>query len=259
MALDTDLRPAPDGVRRTDAPRRRATVHRLVVAALGAGVVVGLLGLAANVALVGRLERIEGAFADLTHRPSGGPGRTFLMVATRPGGDGGRDVPWLAGEQSVEAVMLIDVAPDGLSARVETLPDGSGVAPAAASARPSETVASVESWSGRRVDHLVAVDWTTFVRLAEHEGVDPTYAYGSGPSAQHDFLQRVLRGALHQELRKHPLELYRVMSTTVEGTAVDDGLSVLELDALVLSLRDLRSHNITFAAARPAAAGHSPN
>lgn len=257
MALDTDVRPVPGGVRGPGRRSRRARGRRLVVAALGLGLVLGLLGVVANLALVGRLERIEDAFAGLAERPAGAPGRTFLTIGTRPGGAGGPDVPWLAGEQSVEAVMLVDVAADGLSAQVETLPDSSGAV--GASSRPSDTVASVESWSGRRVDHLVAVDWTTFVRLAEHNGVDPTYAYGSRPSVQHDFLRRVLEGALHQELRKHPLDLYRVLSTTVDGTAVDDDMSVLELDALAFSLRDLRSNDISFATARADRAGRSPN
>ena len=116
---------------------------------------------------------------------------------------------------------------------------------------PSATVAAVEDWSGRRVDHLVAIDWRTFVRLAGDNGVDPAYAYGSGPAVQHDFLRRVLEGTLHAELRKQPLNLFRALLTTADGTAVDDGWSVIELDGMVLSLRNLRSHEIAFSMARP--------
>jgi hypothetical protein len=249
VTLRAEARPVPDGAGRFASRPKRA--RRLIVVVAGLSLVLGLLGVAANVVLVARLERIEGAFAGLESRPAGGAGRTFLMVGTLPSGGGGADVPWLEGEQSVEAVMLVGIAPDGLSARVETLPRESDTRSAAGLTRPAELVARVERWANRRVDHLVAVDWTTFVQLAEHNGVDPTYTYGAEPSVQHDFLERVLEGALHQELRKHPLDLYRVLNTAVEGTAVDDGLSALQLNALVFSLRNLRSRHISFGVAQP--------
>lgn len=244
------VHPVPDVPRDAVAGRRRSPVRRLLLVAALLGLLLGLAGMVVNVVLVERLERIDHAFAGLTDRPAASPGRTFLMVGTRPDGAGGADVPWLEGRQSVEAVMLVVIAPDGRSARVETLPGSSGVARAAATARPSDTVAAVEEWSGRRVEHLVAVDWTTFGSLAEQNGVDPAYTYGSGPAAQQDYLRRIAEGALHQEMRKHPVDLYRALSTTVEGTAVDDDLSLLELDLLVFSLRDLRSNAITFTGAR---------
>jgi hypothetical protein len=244
------VHPVPDLPRGADARRRRGPVRRLLLVAALLGLLLGLAGMVVNVVLVVRLERIDRAFTGLTDRPPASPGRTFLMVGTRPDGSGGADVPWLEGRQSVEAAMLVVLAPDGLSARVETLPGSSGVGPAAASARPSDVVAAVEDWSGRRVEHLVAVDWETFGRLAEQNGVDPAYTYGSGAAAQQDYLRRIAEGALHQELRKHPVDLYRALSTTVGGTAVDDGLSLVDLDRLVLSLRDLRSRSITFTTAR---------
>lgn len=239
------------GGRVSPHPRRRRPVRRVLVALLVVGLVIGLAGVLVNVLVVGRMERIEGAFAGLGDRPSASPGRTFLLVGTRSRDDGGADVPWLDGEQAVESMMLVHVPADGMSARVETLPQRSGVEPMAASARPSATVAAVESWSGRRVDHLLAIDWTTLVRLAEHNGVDPTYDYGSGPSLQHEFLRRVMEGTLHQELRKRPLDLYRVLSTTIDGTSVDDGWTVVEMDVLLLSLRNLRSYQISYATAQP--------
>ncbi|GAA1935134.1 hypothetical protein [Nocardioides hwasunensis] len=230
--------------------RRRRPVRRILGVLLALGLLVVVLGAVTNVVMVSRLERIEGAFTGLRDRPPASPGRTFLMVGTRPG-TAGQDVPWLAGRQSVEAVMLVDIPPDGLSARVETLPLSSGVAPVAASMPPSATVAAAEAWSGRRVDHLIAIDWNTFVQLAGANGVDAAYAYGSGPRAQQDYLRQVMEATLHQEMRKRPLDLYRALSTTVDGTAVDDGWSIVDLDRLLLELRDLRSLDITYAMARP--------
>lgn len=225
-------------------------VRRLLRAVLVLGLLVGLVGLGANVALASRLDRIEGAFAGLTGRPASAAGETILMVGTRPDGPGA-DVPWLSGEQSVEAVMLIEIPPDGMSAEVESLPASSGIRPVVATSSPSAGVAAVEAWSGRRVDHLVAISWATFVRLAGDNGADPAYAYGSGPAAQHDFLRRVLEATLHAELRKQPLNLLRALRTTADGTAVDEGWSVVEMDLMVLSLRNLRSHEIAFSMAQP--------
>jgi hypothetical protein len=232
--------------------RRARLVRRLLRTLTALGVVLVLAVVLANVVLVGRLERIDAAFAGLTDRPQASPGRTFLLVGTRPGAEGGADVPWLEGEQSVEASMLVHLAPDGLSAAVETLPAGSGAARSATSPRPSGVVESVEAWSGRRVDHLVAIDWTTFEQLAEHSGVDATYAWGAAPAEQRAFLQQVMEGTLHQEMRKRPSDLYRVLSATVRGTAIDDGWSILDMDRLLFELRNLRSSAISYSAARPA-------
>jgi hypothetical protein len=108
-------------------------------------------------------------------------------------------------------------------------------------------VAAVEHWSGRRVDHLLALDWRTFVRLAADNGIDVAYTYGSPPTVQHDYLRAVLEGTLHAELRKQPLRLFRALSTTASGAAVDDDWSVLDLDTHLLGLRDLRARDIRVA------------
>lgn len=247
---DLPAAPGPRPSRPSRPRRRRGPWRRLIGVLVVTGLLLVLAGAVFNVVMVGRLDRIENAFTGLSGRPEDSAGRTFLMIGTRPGGSGA-DVPWLTGQQSVEAVMLVEVAPDGRSAAVETLPQSSGVQPLASTSRPSATVAAVESWSGRRVDHLMAIDWDTFVRLADANDVDAAYDYGSGPSAQHDYLRTVMEGTLHQELRKQPLNLFRALTTTADGTAVDDGWSVIDLDLLLLELRNLRSLDITYSMARP--------
>ena len=225
-------------------------VRRLAVLVLALLLVMVLVGIGVNVALVGRLDRIDGAFDGLPGRPPSAAGQTIVMVGTRPG-TSGSDVPWLAGEQSVEAVMLVEVPEDGLSVDVQSLPGRSGVGPLAATSSPSAVVAAVEGWSGRRVDHLVAIDWETFARLSAREGVEADYAYGSRASVQHDYLQVVVENSLHTAMRSRPWQVYGMLSAAVDGTAVDDDWSLVELDRLVLELRDLRSQNIRFAIARP--------
>ncbi|MCY4726956.1 hypothetical protein NYO98_11770 [Nocardioides sp. STR2] len=235
-------RAGSSGGRRRPRPRRVLAVAALL-GVLGLGVAVLL-----DLSLTSRMGRIDGAFDGLGDRPPAQPGETILMVGTRPGGEA--DVTWLPGEQSVEAVMVVEVTPDGRSARVESVPVPYDERAELGGQPASAAVAAVESTLGRRVDHLMAIDWQTFADLAADNGVDATYRYGSTPVAQHDYLRLVLEGTLHAELRKQPLALYRALRTTASGVAVDDTWSVLELDLLVLHLRDLRSADITFTAAR---------
>ncbi|WP_416954189.1 hypothetical protein ACNKF0_17815 [Nocardioides sp. T5] len=233
-------RAGPSGLGRRPRLRRLLAVTALL-GALGVAAAVGL-----NLHLVSGMGRIDGAFDGLDERPPPAPGETILMVGTRPGGSG--DVSWLPGQQSVESVMLVEVDPDGRSARVESVPVPYDDL-ADLGARPaSAAVAAAETTAGRHVDHVLAIDWQTFAELAAENDVDATYRYGSAPVDQHDYLRLVLEGTLHAELRKQPLALYRALRTTASGVAIDDTWSVAELDLLVLHLRDLRSADISFAA-----------
>jgi hypothetical protein len=249
MAAREAIRHVPahdDPVRPPGRPRRRR-VRRLLAVVCLLGLVVVLAGVALTVSLTSRLDRIEGAFDGLPTRPASAPGETIVMVGTRPGGSA--DVEWLPGQQSIDSVMLVEVDQEGRTVSVGALPQLDGIGPSAASAPPRDLVAAVESWSDRRVDHVMAIDWSTFARLAADNDIDATYRYGSGPDLQLDYLRQVVDGVLHAELRKQPLDLYRALRLTAGGTAVDDGWSALELDLFVLHLRNLRSHEITFSTA----------
>ncbi|MDR7252396.1 hypothetical protein J2X46_001372 [Nocardioides sp. BE266] len=231
------------------------TKRRRIREVLGTLMVLSLVPLVAlvgtNLYLVNRLDRIDGAFDGLRDRPAAAPGETILMVGTRPGGRA--DVGWLDGVQSIESVMLVEVDADGTSVDVRSLPVLDGIAGSARTGRPSQAVAATEAWSGRRVDHVLALDWRTFAQLAADNGIPDTYRYGSPLAAQHDYLRAVLEGTLHAELRKQPLNLYRALSTVAGGAAVDDEWSLLELDRFVVHLRDLRSAQIAFSTADSAA------
>ena len=227
----------------------RGRIRRAGLAALVCGLLLLLALVATNLSLARHLGRIDGAFEGLGSRPGAAPGETILLVATRP--DGERDVPWLPGEQSIEAVMLVEIEAHGRQVRVESLPPEPTVESAVVAPSPSDSVAAVETWSGRRVDHLMAIDWGTFAELAEANDVDHTYTYGSSPAVQRDYLRDVLKGTLHVELRKDPLSLYRQLRTTAAGLAIDEEWTIAELDWLLLSLRNLRSSDIDFSTARP--------
>ena len=175
-------------------------------------------------------------------RPPPRRGETILMVGTRPGGPA-PTCRGSHGEQSVEAVML-DRGPAGRcrpgSSRSLPLRAAScrRRAPAAA-----QRDASPPSRPGPAARRPPGRDRLADLRPAgrrQRRRPDAT-RYGSRPAVQHDFLRAVLEGTLHAELRKQPLDLYRALSTTADGTAVDDEWSVVELDGCVFSLRNLRS------------------
>jgi LCP family protein required for cell wall assembly len=157
-------------------------------------------------------------------------------------------------------------------------------------------VETVEHLTGVRVDHVAVVDWSRFGALVDAVGGinvglattvrDPdsglTWPAGQvvldGPAAvrfvrqtaglpggeldriarQHAVLRALAADALHQEMRKEPLLLYRVLDTMSEDLAVDTGWSAREMATLGFSMRDLRSAQISYVtmpvvAQRPAA------
>lgn len=227
----------------------RRGIRRAGVAVLALGLLVTLALVITNLSLARHLGRIDGAFEGLGERPAAAPGETILLVGTRPGDDS--EVPWLPGEQSIEALMIVEIEAHGREVRVETLPPDPTVESAVVASSPNASVAAVEAWSGRRVDHLMALDWGTFAELADANGLDRSYRYGSSAAVQHDYVRDVLKETLHVELRRKPLALYRQLRTTASGLAIDDEWTIAELDWLLISLRNLRSRDIDFSTARP--------
>lgn len=224
----------------------RRVARRLLVAG---GVSLALLlvaGLVLNLRLMGHLDRVEGAFDGLATRPRDTDGTTVLLLGTLPGASGA-PVEWLADRPTLESVMLVDIPPGTpRHVSVESLPVGADLERSVTAVRPGATVGAVEAISGRRVEHLVVVDWSSLQRLADDNGSGTTYAPGSGIEAQQTFLEEVLEDALHAEMRKQPWSLHAALDTVSRGMAVDEEWSMLELDLLVLSLRDLRSAEIEF-------------
>ena len=216
----------------------------LAVTLLVALVVVGLtMGVASH------LTRIEGAFDGLGRRPAQTANETIVMIGTRLAPVD--EVPWLPGDEGVESVMVVDIAADRRSVSVTALPLRQELLGATTSERPAAAVAVVEEQIGWQVDHLMAVDWQVLSDLATANGVENGYRFGSARRAQLDFLDRLLDVTLHTELRSQPVTLYRHLRLVAGGLAVDDDWSLLELELLVLSLRDLRSAHIVLTAAAP--------
>ena len=206
-----------------------------------------LAAVVADLRLIGHLERVDGAFERLTDRPPDTVGTTIMLLATNRDARTGPKVAWLADQPGLESLMLVDVPP-GAARRisVSTVPISPALARSLGSTRASATVGGIEVTTGRRVDHLMALDWAAIEKLAADNACQLSFEQGSGIAAQHEYLQQVLACTLHTEMRRKPWTVYAALDTVSRGMAVDEEWSMLDMDLLVLSLRDLRSAAIEF-------------
>jgi hypothetical protein len=207
-----------------------------------------LAALLADLRLAGHLERVPGAFTGLSDRPPDTAGTTILMLGTVSGAaTQGPRVPWLADGPALESVMVVDIPPGTpRHVFVDSLPIDEDLARSVGTGRASATVGAVEAATGRRVEHLVVVDWGQLEQLSADNGSEQVFEPGSGVGEQQEFLRRVLADTLHVEMLTQPWTLYAALDTVSRRMAVDDGWSVLEMDLLVLAQRDLRSADIEF-------------
>lgn len=151
-------------------------------------------------------------------------------------------------------------------------------------AGPSLAVQTVENLTDLRMDHLAVIDWEGFKELTDALGGvtldipktvhdkarDITWTSGrhklNGKEAldyvgqryglpggdfdrihrQQYFLRTLLNNTLHQEFRREPTQVYKVLDTLTKNLSVDSGWSVGEMRGLAVSLRNLRSANIQY-------------
>jgi hypothetical protein len=223
--------------------RRAARALRLLTV-LGLLLVLALVAL--DLRIAHQLTRVDGVFDHLGDRPAGEDGTTVLLIGTVSRATGAATVPWLPGRPALESVMLVDLSVDGTRATVDSLALDRALVAEVTAAQPHRAVGGVESVSGRRVDHLVVVDWAALQQLADDNGTGLTYRAGSSVRRQQEFLEAVLQDALHWEMAREPWNLYGALRTVSRGMAVEQDWSVLDMNLLVLSLRDLRSADIHF-------------
>jgi LCP family protein required for cell wall assembly len=149
---------------------------------------------------------------------------------------------------------------------------------------PALYVRTIERLTGIRVDHLAVIDWSGFKTLTDAVGgvtvTVPKTVYDSArhqtwtagthrldgneallyvrqrhglPGGDFDrvkrqqYFLRVLMGkALSQNTFTNPLRLGRLLDAVTKTVSVDDTLSNGDLRGLALSLRDLRTEDVTF-------------
>ena len=151
-------------------------------------------------------------------------------------------------------------------------------------AGPSLAVQTVENLTDLRIDHLAVIDWQGFKDLTDALGgvtldipktvhdkarnvtwtagrhklngkealnyVGQRYGLPGGDfdriHRQQYFLRTLLDDTLHQEFRKEPTQVYKMLDTLTNNLSVDSGWSLGDMRSLAISLRNLRSADIQY-------------
>lgn len=149
---------------------------------------------------------------------------------------------------------------------------------------PSLAIKTVENLTDIRIDHLAVIDWQGFKQLTDALGgvtldipktVHDRYRHITWTAGRHTmtgaealnyvgqraglpggdfdrihrqqyFLKTLLSDTLHQEFRKEPAQVYKVLNTITNNLSVDSQWSVGDMRNLVFSLRNLRSAAIEY-------------
>lgn len=306
-----DLLPLDDESPPDDEPaRRRRPAIRALVGALVCLLVVGGTGLAVftviGFQLNHNLHRMDGAFTGLVDRPqkpttgAAADAMNILILGTdrrsevpTTGTDAEADA-WVAGAQRTDTMMVLHLSSDRRSASVISIPRDSWVqipgygmdkvnAAFSYGGLPL-TVATVESLTSVRIDHLVLADWDGFATMTDILGgvqvvvpemvtdsargitwnvgvqkldgdqaldyVGQRYGLPLGDLDRVRRQQAVLRGLAAQTFEQNPLSspvsVYRLLGALTKHLSVDDGWSLRDMTGTVMSLRNLRSSDINY-------------
>jgi len=234
--------------------------------------------------LSSQIARIDGVFAGLKQRPSkpanGDASKVvnILLISARPS----ETLMVVHIDSDRRGTSVISIPRDSW-VNVPGLGDNR-INAAISLAKPSLAVQTVENLTNLRIDHLAVIDWKAFRELTDALGGlvldiprtvhDPargiTWATGrqtlSGEEAldysdqhlglpggeldrirrQQYFLRELMDNTLHQEFRKEPLHVYKVINTVANNLSVDSRWSTGEMRDLAISLRNLRSADIRY-------------
>ena len=188
MTLDVTPRVIPA---RTRHPVRKALIGLLVCVALLCAIVAGGI-FYLQYHLTSQIDRIDGVFSGLEHRPSvpthgdAAEAVNLLVMGTdrrSEVGTTGSDAKapeWVPGAQRTDTLMIVHIDGDRRGASVISLPrdlwvnvPGHGmdkINAAFSYAGPSLAVRTVEDLTGVRINHLAVVDWEGFRQLTDAVG-----------------------------------------------------------------------------------------
>jgi LCP family protein required for cell wall assembly len=285
-------------------PVRRAIIGALICLSVLAAIPVGTL-LYLEHRLSGNVHRIPGVFDGLSNRPSkplgdAGDAVNVLVIGTDRRSDvpttgtGARAASWIPGAQRSDALMILHIDADRRGASIVSIPrdtwvnvPGYGmnkINAAFSFAGPSLAVATVETLTGVRIDHLAVIDWSGFEALIDAVGgIDVTvpetvtdsardvtwtagqhlldgkqaldyvgqrYGLPNGDldrvARQQVVLRTLMQDAMQQEMRKDPRLLYGFLDTISQHLSVDSEWSTKDMVALVVSMRSFRSADLYY-------------
>lgn len=189
---------------------------------------------------------------------------------------------WVPGSHRSDTIMVLHITADRSRAHLVSVPrdswvpiDGYGmnkINAAISYGGPALFVRTLEQFTGLRMDHFMIVDWSGFKNLTDSFGGVEIEAAGnvgattlngeealeyvrerySLPRGDFDRIQRqqnVVR-ALYEEMTSsrtlfNPLKLSEVVRILTGSVAVDDELTNQRMRELVVSLREIRSGDVT--------------
>lgn len=217
----------------------------------------------------------------------------FLILGSDSRISTGDASEWQAGAQRTDAIMILHIAGDGQSVSVMSIPRDSWVEiPGHGEAKinaafsyggPALSIATVEQLTGIRIDHIAALDFTSFKELTDAiGGVTMTTAtegtkHYSGKEAlafvrerkhlpggdfdrvrrQQLWMKAVLSQTLTKENLSNPTTLMNIYNALSPYIAVDTNLALSDLLDLATKIGGFTSENVNFFTAPYTGTGRS--
>ncbi|MEE6288844.1 LCP family protein [Georgenia sp. MJ173] len=283
---------------------------------LGGGAMGGLFYLQSR--LDANIERFPDPFAALAERPAPAPRTaadddgaaarspvTFLVLGSDSRISAGEPEEWELGAQRTDAIMLVQLSGDRKSVTAMSIPRDSWVEipghghhklnAAFSFGGPALTVATLESLTGVRIDHVAIADFISFAAMTDELGgveirlaqplqvgdtvLEPGERVLDGEQAlqyvrerytlpggdfdrvqrQQNWMRSILDATISRDVLTDPAQLWAVLESFSQSLGVEETLTIGEMRNLAFSARELRKNGLSFITAPYEGTGWSPD